>query len=150
RSVSYLESTFYMRNQLLRDSDIFSSACSVELRVPFLDLDVLQLAWSLPAAYHRTVRTGGKRMLKDLLKRLQPGFDTRRKKMGFTLPWKYWLRDKRLASAISDLIHSAPLYAALPVTPAEGRDLLRRFLQRDPRVSWAQVWSLVVLLAWTG
>ena len=37
QSVSMLESCVYMRNQLLRDSDVFSMAHSLELRVPFVD-----------------------------------------------------------------------------------------------------------------
>jgi len=35
--VAYLESTLYMRNQLLRDSDVMSMANGLELRVPFVD-----------------------------------------------------------------------------------------------------------------
>src|SRR4030095_15501098 len=35
--VSRLEITRYMRNQLLRDTDVMSMACGIELRVPFLD-----------------------------------------------------------------------------------------------------------------
>ena len=38
--VSRLEITRYMRNQLLRDSDVMSMACGIELRVPFLDSEL--------------------------------------------------------------------------------------------------------------
>ncbi len=40
--VSYLESRWYMCNTLLRDSDSMSMACSLELRVPFLDRDLVE------------------------------------------------------------------------------------------------------------
>src|SRR5262249_4606080 len=58
RAISYAEASFYMRNQLLRDSDIFSSANSIELRVPFLDRELLQVAWGLPDRHHRSLLSG--------------------------------------------------------------------------------------------
>ncbi len=48
--VSLLEQTFYMRNQLLRDSDSMSMACSLEIRVPFLDADFVETAWAAGAS----------------------------------------------------------------------------------------------------
>ena len=39
-AVSRLEITRYMRNQLLRDTDVMSMACGIELRVPFLDSEL--------------------------------------------------------------------------------------------------------------
>jgi asparagine synthase (glutamine-hydrolysing) len=148
RRVSYLECVFYMRNQLLRDSDIFSSANSVELRVPFLDLELLQLAWSLPAAYHRTVTGGGKRILKDILRRRHAGMSFNRPKMGFVFPWQRWLRIPQFFELISDTLRSPGLYQGLGVEPDEGRRILSGFAEGNALVSWSQVWSLFVLLHW--
>ena len=47
--VSYLEVARYMRNQLLRDSDVMSMAWSLELRVPFLDVKLIDTLQKLPA-----------------------------------------------------------------------------------------------------
>jgi len=46
--VSYLESCFYMRNTLLRDSDFMSMAHGVELRVPFLDRSLVEACFRIP------------------------------------------------------------------------------------------------------
>src|SRR5262249_29774230 len=72
RRVSALEVAFYMRSQLLRDADVFSSANSVELRVPFLDVEVLRLAWRIPDAWHVGRPGGRKALLKAVLRRLAP------------------------------------------------------------------------------
>ena len=42
--LSHLESTIYMRNQLLRDSDVFGMANSIEIRVPFLENEFVEVA----------------------------------------------------------------------------------------------------------
>ena len=46
--VSYLESQFYMRNTLLRDSDFMSMAHGLELRVPFLDRALVEACFRIP------------------------------------------------------------------------------------------------------
>ena len=148
--ISYLETVFYMRNQLLRDSDIFSSANSVELRVPYLDLDLVNLAWSLPASYHRSMRWGGKRILKRILEELHPGLPLRRRKMGFVFPWERWLREPRMFEMVADTLHTNSAYQGLGVQPDEGRDILAAFVGKDHLITWSHVWSLFVLLDWSS
>src|ERR1700694_1875159 len=46
--VSYLESHWYMRNTLLRDSDFMSMAHGLELRVPFLDRALVEACFRIP------------------------------------------------------------------------------------------------------
>jgi asparagine synthase (glutamine-hydrolysing) len=147
RRVSYLELSFYLRNQLLRDADIFSSANSVELRVPFVDLEVLRLAWRLPAGWHLGRFGAGKRMLRTLLGRLEPAGRIRRAKMGFVFPWAEWLRGplgERVAATLGD----RDAHEALGIEPGGGRRLVDAFRRRDPRIGWAQLWSRFVLLEW--
>ena len=48
--VSYLESQFYMRNTLLRDSDFMSMAHGLELRVPFLDKMLVEACFRIPGS----------------------------------------------------------------------------------------------------
>src|SRR5882724_9872887 len=47
-SVGRMEASFYMGNMLLRDSDVFGMANSLEIRVPFLDRDLVEWAFRLP------------------------------------------------------------------------------------------------------
>ena len=48
--VSYLESHWYMRNTLLRDSDFMSMAHGLELRVPFLDRALVEACFRIPGS----------------------------------------------------------------------------------------------------
>ena len=47
-TISWAELTGYMRHLLLRDSDQMSMACSLELRVPFLDHKFVEFSLSIP------------------------------------------------------------------------------------------------------
>ena len=143
--IAYLETSFYMRNQLLRDADIFGSANSIELRVPYLHIPLIQLAWSLGSKEHISWRTQ-KNVLRSALRSYDPSFN-RPQKMGFTLPWDRWLRTI-LRSHITDVIMSAEGYNDLGLSQEWAASLLRGFEAGNPAVTWMHVWSVVALLAW--
>ena len=86
--VCLLDSTLYLRNQLLRDSDWASMAHSLELRTPLVDaalLDALKLC--------QTNFTGGvgKRLLAQSPARPLPEKIITRPKSGFGVPMTQWL-----------------------------------------------------------
>jgi asparagine synthase (glutamine-hydrolysing) len=85
--VSYLELTRYMRNQLLRDSDVMSMAWSLELRVPFVDRKFIEKIQRIPAALRLA---GGKKILLDAVPEV-PAWVRERPKQGFTFPFKDWV-----------------------------------------------------------
>lgn len=87
--VAALETSFYMRNQLLRDSDWASMAHSLEVRTPLVDATLLQgLAPSITGlAPYR------KRDLAGVPNNPIPAEIRRRSKTGFTIPVQDWLGD---------------------------------------------------------
>lgn len=89
-TVSYLELTQYMRNLLLRDADWAGMAHSLEIRVPFLDIPLLQ--------YLVQQRNLGKTLRKkDIPLVTQPALPdeiVNRKKTGFKVPIERWARTK--------------------------------------------------------
>ena len=85
--VSFLELTRYMRNQLLRDSDVMSMADSVELRVPFADRKLIETVASIPACWRLAP---GKMILLDAISEI-PEWMRNRPKQGFTFPFKDWV-----------------------------------------------------------
>ncbi len=85
--VSYLEVTRYMRNQLLRDSDVMSMAWSLELRVPFVDSKFIEAIERIPAALRLAK---GKRLLLDAVPEI-PQWVRERPKQGFTFPFRDWI-----------------------------------------------------------
>jgi asparagine synthase (glutamine-hydrolysing) len=146
--IAALELAFYMRNQLLRDADVFSMANSVELRVPFLDLRVLQAALSLPGRFHIGIG-GGKKISRRILAELTEGAYQSHPKRGFVFPWKIWLRGV-LKARISDTLLNRDCYATLGLDAQHGVELVDAFNRDDSLVSWSELWSLFILLDWHG
>lgn len=88
--VATLESSFYLRNQLLRDTDWASMAHSLEVRVPLVDSVLLsQMASITPYL----ARGEGKALLANAPRTPLPGAITSRRKTGFTTPIAAWTRE---------------------------------------------------------
>jgi asparagine synthase (glutamine-hydrolysing) len=137
----------YMTDQLLRDVDAASMASSLEVRVPFVDVGVADLALSLaPAAKLDPAGSAdgnvrGKRVLRDLLHRLVPDRPRLGEKRGFNLPWNRWMRGP-LAERVGDL--SGLEEAGIDTRVAAG--VATGFAER--RRPWTQLWVLAVLAEW--
>ena len=86
--VAALESSLYLRNQLLRDMDWASMAHALEVRVPLVDAHLLRRL----APVLVTRRERGKQLLANAPHPPLPPEVRDRKKTGFTLPIKEWLR----------------------------------------------------------
>ncbi|MBR8829292.1 MAG: asparagine synthase (glutamine-hydrolyzing) [Gomphosphaeria aponina SAG 52.96 = DSM 107014] len=85
--VSYLEISRYMRNQLLRDSDVMSMAHGLELRVPLVDQVLLETIASIPSEIRLAQ---GKKLLIKSIPEL-PEWVINRPKQGFSFPYQKWL-----------------------------------------------------------
>lgn len=88
--VSYLELTRYMRQQLLRDSDIYSMAHSLELRVPLVDRKLFETIRTIPASIRLAA---GKRLLAEAVPEI-PEWVTNAPKRGFRFPFEQWIGDQ--------------------------------------------------------
>jgi asparagine synthase (glutamine-hydrolysing) len=95
-AVQLMESSQYMRNQLLRDSDWASMASSVELRVPLVDASLHRL---LAASGFQPARRLGKGALVRRLAPELPEALWHRPKTGFYVPVLEWLRPGGLGAA---------------------------------------------------
>lgn len=75
----------------LRKVDIASSAHGLEVRVPFLDNELLELSMSLPTRYRVDSRGRTKLIARKLARELLPREVTRRRKTGFSVPLDHWV-----------------------------------------------------------
>lgn len=89
-ALSQIESTTYLRNQLLRDSDWASMDHSVELRTPLVDAHLLQ---SLQPALATFSHYPGKRLLAEAPRHALPRDIRDRRKTGFGIPVGRWLTE---------------------------------------------------------
>ncbi|MBS1581532.1 MAG: asparagine synthase (glutamine-hydrolyzing) [Bacteroidetes bacterium] len=141
--VSLGELSTYLPNILLRDTDQMSMAHALEVRVPFLDHELVELVLGIGDAlkYPHTPKPLLVRALGDLL----PREIVERPKMGFALPWIQWMR-----GALREFC--AVRLEALGRRGVLHPEALDRtwggFLAGDMRISWARLWHLVVLEDW--
>jgi asparagine synthase (glutamine-hydrolysing) len=89
--VAALESTWYMRNQLLRDTDWASMAHSLEVRVPLVDMTLLSRVAPLIAAGVPV----SKRMMASAPQKPLPDAVLNRPKSGFFVPVRTWMLEGR-------------------------------------------------------
>lgn len=87
----YLDTMTYLPDDILTKVDRATMAVSLEARVPFLSLDLLRFAWSLPDSF-KLSHGGGKWILRKLLERYLPPELILRPKSGFAVPIGSWLR----------------------------------------------------------
>ncbi len=141
--VSYLESHFYMRNTLLRDSDSMSMAHGLELRVPFLDRALVEACFGIPGELKLKGKSPKSLLLASLGVEL-PSEIVNRRKRGFTLPLEKWLRGELRESVESALLGGAS--ERLSLHPKAVHGVWNRFLSGE--TSWSRPWSLFVLARW--
>jgi len=118
-AVGLLESTHYLRNQLLRDSDWASMGHSLELRTPLVDARLLE---SLGPHVSAFAGGAGKAMLARSPMQALPDAVINRPKTGFGVPMAQWLAEAADQRA----------WAALPILNVPG-------------TSWARRWAKAVV-----
>jgi asparagine synthase (glutamine-hydrolysing) len=147
----------YNTNQLLRDIDAVSMAHSLEVRVPFLDPVVAELALSLPDAAklgdvsrlpdrgYSYRDSGAKRILFDAARPLLPPDFDRQEKRGFGMPFDVWLRGplrEVFLDALSDRgVRARGLLDATEVAAVRDEVFRGHFL-------WTRPWVLLMFELW--
>lgn len=145
-TISMLELRGYMANTLLRDTDFMSMAHSLEVRVPFVDSEVVNYVLRLPGEW-KLNGTRPKPLLADVFSDLLPPKFLERSKMGFTLPFEKWMRlglRDEISKTFQD--HERLTQSGLD---SEGVARVWEGFQRAPAgVGWSRPWSLYVLAKW--
>jgi len=129
-AASYMEFNMYMQNQLLRDADVMSMAHGLEVRVPFLDDEVIRPL----IAMEEKIKFSGqnpKQLIIDSFKDLLPEEVWNRKKMGFSFPFAKWMKSNE---AVQELSGSSNKHV---------RNTVKGFM--EGKVHWSKVMVLLML-----
>lgn len=121
---SYLETSLYMQNQLLKDIDYMSMWHSLEVRVPFLDMELMKLVYSI----HPNVRydqSQTKHLLTRAFNKELPEAIWKRPKQGFSFPFEQWM--SKITTGTVD----------------QKYDRLRRGLSNG-NVHWSRYWAYLL------
>lgn len=140
-----LDTLLWLPDDVLVKVDRASMAVGLEVRAPFLDHRVFELAWRLPLA-HKLRGATGKWLLRRLLRRYLPPALVERPKQGFEVPIGSWLRGA-LREWAEALLDERRLRAQGLLDPAPIR---RRWSEHlCGRCDWRwQLWDVLMLQAW--
>ncbi|MDZ7962627.1 MAG: asparagine synthase (glutamine-hydrolyzing) [Aulosira sp. DedQUE10] len=119
--VSSLEISCYMRNQLLRDSDVMSMNWGLELRVPLVDRALLEAVAPIPSNIRLAY---GKKILVKAVSEL-PEWVINRPKQGFFFPFEQWMTGE-----FGEYFSNLNIPNNIPLKP------------------WYRRWSLAILKYW--
>lgn len=127
---SQLETRIYMSNQLLKDTDIMGMWHGVEVRVPFLDIEMIKKVHTIKPSV-RYNDNWPKYLITASNSNVLPRKIVFRKKMGFTFPFELWMKrsSKKFRSLLPEGLSAANVY----------RDY------ENDKCHWSKCWSLAVL-----
>lgn len=149
----------YTTNQLLRDIDAVSMSHSLEVRVPYLDPVLMDMALSLPdqtkldldvstSGIQNTYRaTGAKRILIDVGRPLLPKDFDLQPKRGFAMPFDAWLAGP-LKDIFLDTVSETAVRRRGWFNPNAVTSIKKNFL--EGRSHWSQPWLLMMTELWAS
>ena len=148
----HAETTYgYLRTYLLDDIlakvDRASMYHSLEVRAPFLDVEVVKLVNSMPLSIKRR-GTNGKRVLKAAMRGRLPDEILDRPKKGFGIPLSGWLRNE-LRPLCDELLSPAALAAGGVFEPNEVTRLVEEHMAGRANHR-KRLWTLLVFQMWFG
>ncbi len=136
-----------LQNDMLIKADLMSMAHSLEVRVPFLDHDVVDLAFSLPAKF-KIDKNQNKRILKDTFSQILPKATLQRKKHGFEVPLLKWFRNELSGLIKDDLLGKSFIKKQDLFRETEIESIKNRLFSSNPGDSVARIWGLIVFQHW--
>lgn len=135
---------FWLAKDILHKADRMSMANSLEVRVPFVDREVFDLARKLTVD-KKVTKTNTKVALRDAAKSVIPNEAYKKKKLGFPVPLKIWLKEDKFYKEIEDTFEKD--YAREFFDQKYAIKLLQS--ARDGKaVNCKKVWALYAFLKW--
>ncbi len=141
----YLYAKTYLQDDILVKVDRASMACSLEVRAPFLDVELVEFLGRVPSRL-KLHRFDTKHLLKRAMGDVLPAGIAKRPKKGFGIPVASWLKGE-LREALQDELSPERIRRQGLFEPAEVNRLVSEHLsgRRDHRKA---LWTLFVFQLW--
>lgn len=141
--MQYVDIQTWLRGDILLKADRMTMAHSLELRVPFLDKEVFKVASTIPSDMkinHQTTKF----ILRKAVEKIVPDSVLYRRKLGFPVPIRVWLKEEMYDwaiqiikdSATDHLINKQIIYSLLEKHRKGNRDYSRK------------IWTVLVFMIW--
>jgi asparagine synthase (glutamine-hydrolysing) len=145
--LQYLDLKLYLQESILVKVDRASMACSLEVRAPFLDYELVEFVMGLPPGLKLKGLTS-KYLLKKIMKHFLPNEVIQRKKKGFGVPIAKWVKGP-LRELFGDLLSPDRIKQEGFLNHEYVTSLLQDHLlnKKDNR---KQLWTLLVWELWVN
>lgn len=153
--MQYLDLHMWMAGDILLKADKMSMANSLELRVPFLDKEVMRLAERIPTRYRVTHKKGTDETnyITKYAMRLAAKKDTpketaktaAKKKLGFPVPIRVWLKEDKYYGIVREAFESESARRFFNTAP------LIKLLddhRQDKADNSRKIWTVFIFLVW--
>jgi len=141
----YLDCHTWLVDNLLERGDRMSMAASIEMRPPFLDSQLVELAFRMPSKFK--VRKGcTKWIIKYIARTILPKEIVYRNKVGFSVPLDVWFRGK-LRDFTNDLLFSENSFVAGAMNKKYLRELVESH-EKGRRDESIRIWTILSLEVW--
>lgn len=135
---------FWLIKDILQKADRMTMANSIEGRVPFIDKEVFEVASHLPFAY-KVNKENTKVALRDAAKEVIPNASYKKKKLGFPVPMRDWMRQEDVYEEIKATLESETCEKFF-----DNKRLLKMLeLHRNNKKDYyKKIWTVYCFLKW--
>ncbi len=135
---------FWLMKDILLKADRMTMASSIEGRVPFIDKEVFKLASSLPFEY-KVTKENTKVALRDAAKKVIPTDAYKKKKLGFPVPIREWMKQDDVYTEIKTMFNSSTSKQFF------NNKLLNKLLEEhkeNKKDNYRKIWNIFCFLKW--
>ncbi|KMY43425.1 asparagine synthase [Bacillus sp. FJAT-27916] len=143
--MQYIDIHTWLRGDILLKADRMTMAHSLELRVPFLDKEVFEVASKIPSDM-KTSHGTTKYILRKAVEGIVPDHVLTRKKLGFPVPIRHWLKDEMYDWAVNIILESDTDHLF-------HKDVILRLLDdhvKGKADNSRKIWTVLVFMIWYG
>lgn len=132
---------------MLTKVDMMSMANSLEVRVPFLDNELVDFVFRLPEAF-KIDRHSRKKILREAFREELPPSLYKRNKQGFEVPLLRWFRNELKSLIEDDLLGEQLIIEQGIFNLQEVKRLIQQLNSKNPGDAPARIWGLLVFQNW--
>ena len=142
--MQYIDINFWLIGDILLKADKMSMAHSLEVRVPFLDKEVFNIAKTIPTNL-KVNKTTTKYAFRMAARKHLPNMTADKKKLGFPVPIRIWLREDEIYNKVKEAFesdHAKKFFNSLEIVKILDKH------KAGKADNSRKIWALYMFLVW--